>query len=89
MAGPFGFDAEKYEVAQAIGERVLLPAVRAASPEYLDCDGWVQLPRTDTAKHRPARLPSGRGAAARARNCADGFPEIGDRLAEAIESVSC
>jgi len=35
MAGPFGFDAEKYEVAQAIGERVLLPAVRAASPETL------------------------------------------------------
>jgi Fe-S oxidoreductase len=33
MAGPFGFDAEKYEVSQAIGERVLLPAVRAASPE--------------------------------------------------------
>jgi Fe-S oxidoreductase len=35
MAGPFGFDAEKYEVAQAIGERVLLPAVRAAAPDTL------------------------------------------------------
>jgi Fe-S oxidoreductase len=35
MAGPFGFDAEKYEVAQAIGERVLLPAVRAATPDTL------------------------------------------------------
>ncbi len=35
MAGPFGFEAEKYEVAQAIGERVLLPAVRAASPDTL------------------------------------------------------
>lgn len=35
MAGPFGFDSEKYEVAQAIGERVLLPAVRAAAPDTL------------------------------------------------------
>ncbi|HUH13303.1 MAG TPA: FAD-binding and (Fe-S)-binding domain-containing protein, partial [Longimicrobiales bacterium] len=30
MAGAFGFQAEHYEVAQACGERVLLPAVRAA-----------------------------------------------------------
>jgi Fe-S oxidoreductase len=35
MAGPFGFDSMKYEVAQAIGERVLLPAVRAAAPDTL------------------------------------------------------
>ena len=28
MAGPFGFEQEKYAVSQAIGERVLLPAVR-------------------------------------------------------------
>jgi Fe-S oxidoreductase len=35
MAGPFGFDAGKYEVAQAIGERVLLPAVRAAEADTL------------------------------------------------------
>jgi len=28
MAGPFGFENEKYEVSQAVGERVLLPAVR-------------------------------------------------------------
>ena len=33
MAGPFGFDKEKYPVSQAIGERRLLPAVRQASPE--------------------------------------------------------
>ncbi len=31
MAGPFGFEAEKFEVSQAIGERVLLPAVRGAA----------------------------------------------------------
>ena len=30
MAGPFGFAREKYEVSMAIGERVLLPAVRQA-----------------------------------------------------------
>jgi FAD/FMN-containing dehydrogenase/Fe-S oxidoreductase len=28
MAGPFGFEKEKYSVSQAVGERVLLPAVR-------------------------------------------------------------
>ena len=35
MAGPFGFEAEKYEVSQAIGEMALLPAVRAAAPDTL------------------------------------------------------
>ncbi len=33
MAGPFGFEADKYEVSQILAERVLLPAVRAAAPE--------------------------------------------------------
>jgi Fe-S oxidoreductase len=35
MAGPFGFDAEKYEVSQAIGERRLLPAIRYATADTL------------------------------------------------------
>ena len=35
MAGPFGFEADKYAVSQAIGERVLLPAVRRAAPDTL------------------------------------------------------
>jgi FAD/FMN-containing dehydrogenase/Fe-S oxidoreductase len=35
MAGSFGFEAEKYEVSVRIGERVLLPAVRAAAPDTL------------------------------------------------------
>ena len=35
MAGPFGFDRSKYEISQAVGERVLLPAVRRALPETL------------------------------------------------------
>ncbi len=32
MAGAFGFEKAKYEISQTIGERVLLPAVRAAGP---------------------------------------------------------
>jgi Fe-S oxidoreductase len=35
MAGPFGFDAEKFDVSMAIGERVLLPAVRNAAADTL------------------------------------------------------
>lgn len=35
MAGAFGFEADKYEVSVAVGERVLLPAVRAAAPDTL------------------------------------------------------
>ena len=35
MAGAFGFEAGKFPVSQAIGERVLLPAVRAALPDTL------------------------------------------------------
>jgi len=30
MAGPFGFERDKFEVSQTLAERVLLPAVRAA-----------------------------------------------------------
>jgi FAD/FMN-containing dehydrogenase/Fe-S oxidoreductase len=33
MAGAFGFEAAKYDVSMAAGERVLLPRVRAASPD--------------------------------------------------------
>jgi Fe-S oxidoreductase len=41
MAGPFGFEKDKFEVSQALGERVLLPAVRAAGPEtILVTDGF-------------------------------------------------
>jgi hypothetical protein len=35
MAGPFGFEKDKFSVSQAIGERVLLPAVRKASEDTL------------------------------------------------------
>ncbi len=35
MAGAFGFARETYAISQAIGERVLLPAVRRAAPDTL------------------------------------------------------
>jgi len=35
MAGPFGFERDKFPIAQAIGERVLLPAVRSATPDTI------------------------------------------------------
>jgi Fe-S oxidoreductase len=35
MAGSFGFEADKYQVSVAIGERVLLPAVRSAPTDTL------------------------------------------------------
>jgi hypothetical protein len=35
MAGSFGFEEEKYELSQQIGERVLLPAVRDVPDETL------------------------------------------------------
>jgi Fe-S oxidoreductase len=35
MAGPFGYEKNKYDVSQAVGERALLPAVRAAEPDTL------------------------------------------------------
>jgi Fe-S oxidoreductase len=35
LAGSFGYEADHYEISMQIGERVLLPAVRTASPETL------------------------------------------------------
>ena len=35
LAGNFGFERGHYDVSKACGERVLLPAVRAADPETL------------------------------------------------------
>ncbi len=35
MAGPFGFEREHYDVSMKIGERVLLPAARAADQDTL------------------------------------------------------
>jgi FAD/FMN-containing dehydrogenase/Fe-S oxidoreductase len=35
MAGPFGFEREKYAISQSLAERALLPAVRNASPQTI------------------------------------------------------
>jgi hypothetical protein len=35
MAGPFGFEKDKYELSQAVGERVLLPQVRKTPTDVL------------------------------------------------------
>ena len=41
MAGAFGFEAAHHEVSMAVGERVLLPAVRAAgNDELILADGF-------------------------------------------------
>jgi FAD/FMN-containing dehydrogenase/Fe-S oxidoreductase len=40
MAGAFGFEAEHYEVSMAVGERALLPAVRAAPEAIVIADGF-------------------------------------------------
>jgi hypothetical protein len=41
MAGPFGFEKEKFAISQVLAERVLLPAIRAAAPsDILISDGF-------------------------------------------------
>ncbi len=57
MAGPFGFEHDKFAVSQTLGERVLLPAVRAAAPATILVSRRLQLPRADRAKHHPPRRP--------------------------------
>jgi FAD/FMN-containing dehydrogenase/Fe-S oxidoreductase len=57
MAGAFGFEADKFAISQAIGERVLLPAVRAAADETLivsdgfSCREQIQQATGRTAMH--------------------------------------
>jgi FAD/FMN-containing dehydrogenase/Fe-S oxidoreductase len=41
LAGSFGFEADHYDISMAIGERVLLPAVRATAPAtWVVSDGF-------------------------------------------------
>ncbi len=58
MAGPFGFEQDKYEVSQTLGERVLLPAVRgAASETMIVSDGFSCCEQiTQNTKARPMHL---------------------------------
>ncbi len=41
MAGPFGFEKDKFEVSQALGERVLMPAVRGCGAGNDPGQRWV------------------------------------------------
>jgi Fe-S oxidoreductase len=40
MAGPFGFEKEKFDLSQKLGERVLLPAVRNNAKAIIVSDGF-------------------------------------------------
>jgi Fe-S oxidoreductase len=54
LAGNFGFERGHYEVSAAVGERVLLPAVRAAEPDTtIVADGFSC--RTQIAQGTPRR----------------------------------
>ncbi|WP_188760083.1 FAD-binding and (Fe-S)-binding domain-containing protein [Edaphobacter acidisoli] len=53
MAGPFGFESNKYEVSQTLGERVLLPAVRNNKDAIIVSDGFScqeQITQNTTAR---------------------------------------
>ncbi|MFD0776781.1 (Fe-S)-binding protein, partial [Streptomonospora algeriensis] len=55
LAGNFGFEAEHYDVSTAVGERVLLPAVREADPQTLVlADGFSCRTQIDQEAGRPA-----------------------------------
>ena len=55
MAGAFGFNRETYDVSQAVGERVLLPAVRrAAGDALIVSDGFSCREQIVQATGRPA-----------------------------------
>jgi len=57
MAGPFGFEEDKYEVSQKIGERVLLPAVRNNPGAIIVSDGFSCCEQiTQNTKARPKHL---------------------------------
>jgi FAD/FMN-containing dehydrogenase/Fe-S oxidoreductase len=55
MAGPFGFEEDKYEISQKLGERVLLPAVRNNPQAIIVSDGFScceQITQNTTARPR-------------------------------------
>ena len=56
MAGAFGYDNDHFEVSRKIGERVLIPAVRASDPDTLIiADGFSC--RSQIAQFCPGRRP--------------------------------
>lgn len=57
MAGPFGFEKDKYEVSQKLGERVLLPAVRNNPEAIIVSDGFSCCEQiTQNTSARPKHL---------------------------------
>jgi hypothetical protein len=55
MAGPFGFEADKFEVSKAIAQEGLLPAVEAAAEETLIvADGFSCREQIDQLTDRKA-----------------------------------
>ena len=59
MAGPFGFDAEHYDVSMTIGERALLPKVRAADPRtIIVADGFSCREQISQTTGRQAMHPA-------------------------------
>jgi len=59
MAGPFGFDADHYDVSMTIGERALLPKVRAADPRtIIVADGFSCREQVSQTTDRQAMHPA-------------------------------
>jgi hypothetical protein len=57
MAGPFGFEKEKYDLSQKLGERVLLPAIRSNTNAIIVSDGFSCCEQiTQNTKARPMHL---------------------------------
>ena len=57
MAGPFGFEEDKYTVSQTLGERVLLPAVRDNPKAVIVSDGFSCAEQiTQNTSARPMHL---------------------------------
>jgi len=57
MAGPFGFEEDKFEVSQKLGERVLLPAVRENPNAVIVSDGFSCCEQiTQNTSARPKHL---------------------------------
>lgn len=59
MAGPFGFEADHYDVSIAIGERVLLPKVREADERtIIVADGFSCREQISQMTRRQALHPA-------------------------------
>jgi hypothetical protein len=57
MAGPFGFEKDKYALSQKLGERVLLPAIRNNPNATIVSDGFSCCEQiTQNTKARPKHL---------------------------------